>query len=146
MHDDQVSSGRVHRSALGRGHPLPDQGMDDRVQLRARVSIAEDERAEPVPVQGAVRAEHADAEGFGDARQPGRARGDHLPGRHVRVNEYGPVSGQPPGYLTLAGPDTSGQPDPQHRTLRPSPKRRSSSLLGQAPGGTRTWSHWPPDG
>jgi len=113
VHDDEVAAGRVHGGLLGGPHPLSDQGVDDGVQRGARGGIGEHDRAEPVPVQGAVRAEHPGAEGLGHSREPGGSRGDHRPGGEVRVDDHGPVRGQPPGHLTLAGPDAPGQPGPQ---------------------------------
>jgi len=93
VHDDHVAAGRRHRVPLGGLHPLPDQGVDDAVQHGARGGITEHDRAEPLAVQGAVRAEHAGAEGLGDPRQPRRAGRDHGPGGDVRVDDHGPVGG-----------------------------------------------------
>ena len=40
------------------------------------------------------------------------------PGGDVRVDDHRAVAGQPPGHLALPGPDTSGQPGPQHPMSR----------------------------
>ena len=50
--------------------------------------------------------------------------GDHGPGGDVRVDDHRAVAGQPPGHLALPGPDTSGQPGPQHPMSRHGHQRR----------------------
>jgi hypothetical protein len=96
--------------------------MDDRVQPSAQGGIAEDDRTEPLAVNSAVRAGYSGAEGLGDLRQLGRARGNHLAGRHVRVDDHRPVIGQPPRYLALAGP---GAPVSPTRSTAPSVRQEA---------------------
>ena len=133
MHDDRPRRRRgLYRGPFGRLHPLADQRVDNRVELGTQPRIAEHDLTEPLPVQGAVRAEHFLTEGGGYLRQTGRAGHDHLPGGHVRVDEHRAVLRQPPGYLALARPDASGKTDPQQlQYLR---SRYSLAMRGSAGG------------
>ena len=108
--------------------------MNDRVQLGAQVCVAEDDLAQPLPVQGAVlgqdsRAEHADHLG-----QAGGVRFDYFPGHHVRVDDQRPVAGQPAGDLALAGADAPGQAHFNHAAVHQSMIARLTAVASGKPG------------
>ena len=105
--------------AVQLAHPLVHQGVHDGVQLRAQAGLGEDQLAQAVPVQAAVRPDHLRAEHRGDLAQPGSAGLHHLAGGLVRVHDRGPARGEPPRHLALAGTDPAGEPDPKHPNLTP---------------------------
>ena len=101
----------------------PTSGWTIAFSFAAQLGVGEDDLAELLPVQGAVRGQHAGAEHADHLGQAGGARLDDLAGHLVGVDDQRAVAGQPPGHLALAGADPAGQADLKHAAADHSPGR-----------------------
>jgi hypothetical protein len=86
--------------------------MDDRLERRTPRGVAEDEGAQPRPVQGLVGSKDLGSELGDDGGQPRRTRRDHLPRESVGVDHDGTQLLEERGDGALAGRHAACQSHP----------------------------------
>ncbi len=112
---------RRHQHRVGRiaGVDLPveltaDGRVGDRLQIAARLLVAEHDIAQRAAVQAAVVLQHR-AEPVDDSVQRRLARRHHRPRRQVRIDNGHAAPRQMIGGRGLTAADTAGQADNKHR-------------------------------
>ena len=81
----------------------------------AALVVGEDDRGQRGPVDGAVRVDDPGTEAVDQGLIGRTARGHHLAGDLVGVDERGAAGHQQVGHGGLARPDAAGEPDGEHQ-------------------------------
>ena len=92
-----------------------DQRVHDAVQRGALLVVDERLGRQRGPVQRAVGQQDVLAERVDQLREPLGAGFDDLAGDHVTIDDDAATFGERGGHRRLAGADTAGQTDAQHR-------------------------------
>ena len=123
VHRGQERDGQDHNvvGLLQRVTRLDHGDADGRVREGVQVGpgriVGEGHRGQRRPVDGAVGRQYPLAEAV-DQRLIGRAaRGHHVPGHLVGVDEVGPALDEEIGHGRLSRPDAPGKADRQHRRM-----------------------------
>ena len=90
--------------------------MHDPVQRLTLLVVAERDRGQRGPVEGAVVGQDLLAERVHELGQALGARFDDLTGNHVAVDDDAAEIAECRGHRRLSGADTAGQANAQHRT------------------------------
>src|SRR5207248_7167476 len=125
--------------ALDLGHPrrdpLADEGMDDRVEPGQPVGVAEDDPAQSLAVERAVRAYDVRPELGNDRVEARRTGFDDVAGDPVGVDDDSAEVGEAARDLALARADPPGQPDGQHVNCAQDALERAVGAMGHSASG-----------